>query len=75
MARPRSPSRQDQGERPAVILGGSWNAVSVARSLGPRGIEVHAFGDRPDRPVRYSRHCAGYVTALRGEDVQARWLQ
>ena len=71
----RPANRQRQGERPAVILGGSWNAVSVARSLGPRGIEVQALGDRPDRPVRYSRHCANYVTALRGEDVHARWLQ
>ena len=75
MTRLRLVPKQRQGERPAVVLGGSWNAVSVARSLAPRGIEVHALGDRPDRPVRYSRHCANFVTALRGEDVQARWLE
>ena len=59
---------------PAVILGGSWNAVSVARSLGPRGVAVHALADRPDRPVRFSRHCGGFVAVPRGEDVQAGWM-
>lgn len=59
---------------PAVILGGSVNAVSVARSLGSRGIEVRAVGDRSDRPVSHSRHCREYVAFGDRAGVQAGWL-
>ena len=69
-----SAQRTDQQKPPAVILGGAANAVSVARSLGAAGVDVHAIGT--DRSaVRYSRHCSHFVD-LGGEgDVQARWLE
>jgi predicted ATP-grasp superfamily ATP-dependent carboligase len=39
-----------------IIMGGSTNAISVARSLGREGIRVYAVNG-PDEPVRYSRYC------------------
>lgn len=59
---------------PAVILGGSFNAVSVARSLSRIGVEVHALGDRMS-PVRYSRCCDRFVDLGTGDEMQARWLE
>ena len=44
------------GRPPAIILGGAANALSVARSLGRRGIEVYAL-NAPSKNVRYSRYC------------------
>jgi len=58
---------------PAVVLGGSSNAVSVARSLGSAGVRVHALGE-PSKPVRWSRHLHEFV-AIGGRDVQARTLE
>jgi predicted ATP-grasp superfamily ATP-dependent carboligase len=40
---------------PAIVLGGSHGALSVARCLGRRGIPVHAV-NRADSPVLASRH-------------------
>jgi predicted ATP-grasp superfamily ATP-dependent carboligase len=40
----------------AIIMGGSTNAISVARSLGREGIKVYAVNG-PDEYVRYSRYC------------------
>jgi D-aspartate ligase len=60
-----------------VVLGGSFNAVSVARSLGRAGIAVHALGSAGDF-VRRSRHCASFTDVGRGLDAQAgylRWLE
>jgi D-aspartate ligase len=59
---------------PAVILGGSFNAVSVARSLSAIGVEVRALGDGMSA-VRHSRCCDHFADLGRGEDVQARWMQ
>jgi predicted ATP-grasp superfamily ATP-dependent carboligase len=41
---------------PALILGGSANALSVARSLGRRGIKVYLSAS-DGRHVQYSRYC------------------
>ena len=57
------------------MLGGSWNAVSVARSLGRRGIDVYALADRPSRPVRRSRYCGTFFAAGGAEQAQAGWLE
>lgn len=63
---------------PAVLLGGTANAVSAARSLSRlAGAAVYALGRATD-PVRRSRHCAGFVDVGAGDDVQARcmtWLE
>jgi D-aspartate ligase len=58
---------------PAIILGGSSNAVSVARSLGRAGVVVHALGD-PRNQVRWSRHLDEFVP-MRGSEVQIRTLE
>jgi len=41
---------------PALILGGSVNALSVARSLGRRGIKVYLSASE-GRHVQFSRYC------------------
>jgi predicted ATP-grasp superfamily ATP-dependent carboligase len=43
---------------PALILGGSANALSVARSLGRRGVRVHASVVAGHHAL-YSRYCTG----------------
>ena len=58
---------------PVVVLGGEAIAVSVARSLGRRGIPVHALGVASD-PVRWSRWCTEFVDLGAGEGVVDRWL-
>ena len=40
---------------PVIILGGYENAVSIARSLGSRGVRVWALA-KPSWPVRWSRY-------------------
>jgi D-aspartate ligase len=52
--------------RPAVVLGGRTNALSVARELGLRGIPVHAVGDA-DNVVRHSRHCTRFYGVGSGD--------
>ena len=61
---------------PAIVLGGEAMAVSVARSLGRIGVEVHAVGDAVWDPVRRSRYCRTF-TDLRGGGLDARldWLE
>jgi D-aspartate ligase len=58
---------------PAVLLGGTANAVSVARSLSAAGVEVVALGNGGS-PVRRSRACARFVDLGREDGVQDRWL-
>jgi predicted ATP-grasp superfamily ATP-dependent carboligase len=57
---------------PVIIVGGSANALSAARSLGREGIPVLALG-RPEAHVRYSRY-ARWVPLAYGEDSQRTWL-
>ena len=46
----------------------------MARSLGERGITVYALADRPQRPVRASRHCHEFRALGPAGEVQSRWL-
>lgn len=63
------------GSPAAIVLGGAVNAVSIARSLTPDGIEVIALGTRGIDPVRRSRHCQRYVRIRSPEGgLQAAWL-
>ncbi len=42
--------------RPAILMGGAMgNALSVARSLGRRGVPVYLLGDSPDVHSRFAR--------------------
>jgi predicted ATP-grasp superfamily ATP-dependent carboligase len=58
---------------PVIIVGGSANALSSARSLGRAGVPVHALG-RPEGHVRYSRY-ASWVPLAYGDDAQQTWLR
>lgn len=57
---------------PAVVLGGTVTALSVARSFWKAGIAVYVL-DRRDSPVRVSRQRAGFVD-VSGADMQDRML-
>lgn len=60
--------------RPAILLGGDVNAVSVARCLAAHGVRVAAIADPNARsPARRSRAVHEFVDLGRG-DVQDRWL-
>jgi predicted ATP-grasp superfamily ATP-dependent carboligase len=63
---------RDGGPLPAILLSGTENALSVARSLHRAGVPVLALGG-PLSPVRWSRACARYVETD-GGDLQGRWL-
>jgi D-aspartate ligase len=65
---------RSSGLRPAVLLGGSANTISVARSLASRGVEVIAYGNQHGH-VRYSRAVAAYNHVGRGPRIGERWLR
>ncbi len=58
---------------PAVVLGGTVTALSVARSLWEAGVQVHVL-DRRDSPARMSRQRASFVD-VGGPDMQDRMLE
>lgn len=61
---------------PAVILGGTLTALSVARSLSAAGVPVTVL-DRRDSPARVSRRRDRFVE-VRGEEMQEEmisWLR
>jgi len=62
-----------RGLPPAVLLGGNANAISVARSLARRGVEVIAYGNQHGH-VRYSRAVERYVDVGGGPGIGDRWL-
>lgn len=59
--------------RATVVVGGTLNALSIARSLGARGVPVDVLADET-KPVaaRWSRHCRRYVAVE--PPVQEAWL-
>lgn len=65
------------GRPPLVVLGGSTNALSIARSVAPLGVPVHGLGVGPF--VSWSRHLRRipvppYDAAVHGEQERA-WLE
>ncbi len=68
--------RDALGNPPAVVLGGTVAALSVARSLWKAGIEVHVL-DRRSSPARTSRQRTAFVN-VDGAEMQGEmldWLQ
>jgi D-aspartate ligase len=57
---------------PAIVVGGSQNALSVARNLGRYGIRVVAV-NYPHEPIRFSRY-ARYIDAGRSPEDWSRFL-
>jgi len=56
-------------ETPVILLGGHENALSIARSLGKRGIHITAIA-REGSPVHYSKYCNERIVSPSGEDFQ-----
>src|SRR5687768_15999830 len=56
---------------PAILLGGGRNALSVARSLGRKGIKVYAISCDDD-PVRFSRY-AEWIDIPAGGSMEDSW--
>jgi predicted ATP-grasp superfamily ATP-dependent carboligase len=56
------------GLRPAIVLGGSTNALSVVRSLGRRGVPV-AASVSAGSPALYSRFCVHRLPLDRGDQI------
>ncbi len=57
---------------PAIVLGGTANAIEIARSLGRRGVPVQILND-PRNESRYSRY-AGFLP-VDSEDVEAAFAE
>jgi D-aspartate ligase len=57
---------------PAIILGGSVNALSIVRSLGKAGIESYAI-NYPQAEVKYSRFCKWIDIPKRPGTVEETW--
>lgn len=60
-------------DRPVVLLGGSIGALSFARSLGRRGIQVSCLGSATDSPMAHTRY-ARYKALPSMEDREDLWL-
>jgi D-aspartate ligase len=60
---------------PVVLLGASANAVSAARSIGGRGVEVTVLSDgRVSGPACFSRYVRASLPPAPGE-IQEHWLR
>jgi D-aspartate ligase len=59
---------------PAVLLGDTGSAVSIARSLGRVGIPVYVLGSGGSSLPAASRYCTAFVELGGGEGVTQRWL-
>ncbi|MGY1625346.1 hypothetical protein ACI789_24330 [Geodermatophilus sp. SYSU D00965] len=65
----------DAPAAPAVILGGSYNSLSVARALGRQGIPVHALGDGAGGSlVSRSRYVSSYVHVTSSATAADEWM-
>lgn len=58
---------------PVIVLGGGMNALSIARSLGRRGVRVYALNE-PTSHVRYSRYCR-YIRVRNAGTQQESWTR
>src|ERR1700732_39552 len=61
----------DGARRPAIIIGGDEEALSVARNLSRAGIAAYLL-NRPNVPARYSRH-ARWIAVERGSKTPHDW--
>jgi predicted ATP-grasp superfamily ATP-dependent carboligase len=59
---------------PVVVLGGSVNALSVARSLGKRGVTVY-LSIEAGRHAMYSRYCARAFPFRHSREAASHWAE
>jgi D-aspartate ligase len=59
---------------PAVLLGETGSALSLARSLGRVGVPVYVLGSDGSSLAAASRYCTAFVELGGGEGVIDRWL-
>ncbi len=69
----RTASRDETLQPPVILLGGTANALSVARTLGRRGIAVYALA-RSTAHIRYSRY-SRWIPLPENGDLQQGWLE
>jgi D-aspartate ligase len=60
-------------EVPAIVLGGSVNALSIVRSLGRAGIDAYAI-NYPQAEVKYSRFCKWIDIPKAPGTVEETWI-
>ena len=60
------------GKPPVLILGGTENALSLARSLGRHGIDVYAAVLQHEA-VRFSRYCQRSFALTHNQPVKEQW--
>jgi len=61
---------------PLVVLGGTYNALSAARSVGARAIRTYVLSDGRGTPaVRYSRFVHHWQASDEGGDPTSGWLR
>jgi D-aspartate ligase len=60
------------GNAPVIVMGGTTNALSIARSLGRQGIAVYALNSADSR-VRHSRF-SRWIPLRESGDLQRTWL-
>jgi|tagenome__1003787_1003787.scaffolds.fasta_scaffold20988464_3 D-aspartate ligase len=71
-----TPTLTEGAPAPAVVLGGSYNSLSVARALGRQGIEVHALGDGAGGAlVRHSRYVRSYLPVESSAGAPDEWMK
>ena len=64
------------GRPPLVVLGGTYNALSAARSVGARGVRTYVLSDGRGTPaVRYSRFVHHWQASDEGGDPTTGWLR
>ncbi|HQU47310.1 MAG TPA: hypothetical protein PK867_31195, partial [Pirellulales bacterium] len=67
------PNRSADARPSAIVVGGGANALSIARSLGRRGIPVYAVNE-PEAHVCHSRHARWLAEAGASPQSWEQWL-
>ena len=61
--------------KPALVLGGRDNALSIARSLGARGVPVYLSTDATSDMIGRSRFCSRFFAYPTAEDAIPLWTE
>jgi len=64
---------KDLHKPPVILLGGSSNCLSIARSLGRNGVKVYSLNS-PYEYIRYSRY-AEFIPLSVDQELEASWTR